>query len=137
MNAMKRAAACLALLALSGCGPQVEDEPLDFSDPQTIEESCRTWCEVDHSCCSTTLSDGAECGSWTATEATCITECTAADSEFSFNDECRDDYYTNIACASDLTCEEYVEYWKEEPGHRCEEEKKGRREMLNKGCFGM
>ena len=134
MKTMKRAAACLVLLALSGCGPRVDEEPLDFSDPETIEESCESWCTVAHACCDPL--GQSECSPWKVTAEECITECIASESEFSFNAECRDDYYTNIACASELTCEEYVEYWKEEPGHECEEEKNGRREMLNKGCFG-
>jgi hypothetical protein len=136
MKAMKRGAACLALLALSGCGPRVVEDPLDFSDPQTIEESCRTWCEIDNLCCTPSLEDGFECSTWQVDEATCIAECISTQSEWDFSAECRDDYYSNIACASELSCEEYVEYWKEEPGHRCEEEKQGRREMLDKGCFG-
>jgi hypothetical protein len=137
MKTMKRAAACLVLLVLWGCGSLVDEEPLDFGDPETVEESCRTWCEVDHLCCTPSLEEGFECGTWRVEETQCFAECVASESEFSFNAECRDDYYANIACASELTCEEYVEYWKEEPGHRCEEEKEGRREMLNKGCFGM
>jgi len=136
MKAMKRAATFLVLFAISGCGARVGEEPLDFSDPQTVEESCRTWCEVDHLCCTPSLEEGFECSTWRVEEARCIDECIATENEFSFNEECRDDYYTNIACASELTCGEYVEYWKGTEGHICEAEKDARFEMLNKGCFG-
>ena len=136
MKTMKRAAACLVVVVLSGCGPRVDEEPLDFSDPGTVEESCRKWCEVDHSCCTPNLEKGVECSTWQVEEATCITECIGSEREWGFNEECRDDYYTNIACASELTCEEYVEYWKGTEGHVCEAEKEARFEMLNKGCFG-
>jgi hypothetical protein len=95
---MRRAAACLILMAVQGCGPQVGEEPLDFSDPQTIAV---------HG-----LSKNRG-----------VSECIASERDRSFNAGCRDDYYTNIASASDLTCDEDVECRKGSEGHGCEGEK--------------
>ncbi len=129
---MHRVVACLALLV--GCGPRVDEETPDFNEPQTIEDSCESWCMTAHACCDPL--GGSECSPWQLTEGECLAECIAAESDFSFNEECRDDYYANVACASELTCEEYVDYYKGEAGHECEAEKDARSEMLNKGCFG-
>ncbi len=63
-------------------------------------------------------------------------ESVESESEWDFNEECRDDFYANLHCAASLTCEEYIEYYRGTPGHACEAEKEARFEMVNKGCFG-
>ncbi len=129
---MHRVVACLVLLV--GCGPKVDEGNPNFSELETIEDSCESWCMTTHACCDPL--GGSECSPWQLTEDECLAECIAAESDFSFDEECRDDYYGNIACAAELTCEEYVDYYKGAAGHECQAEKDARFEMVNKGCFG-
>ncbi len=125
----------LLLTILGGCAPQVEEDPPDFGDEETVRSSCEAWCATDHLCCEPVGPDR-ECSTWKLDEATCIADCVGSQAEWSFTEECRDDFYANVHCAGALTCEEYVEYFDGTPGHACEAEKEARFEMVNKGCFG-
>ncbi|MCR9160854.1 MAG: hypothetical protein ACE37F_03530 [Nannocystaceae bacterium] len=130
----RRIQACWLLLLL-GCGPKVEDSAPDYSDAEVVRDACESVCMTGFACCD--LSGRPECFPMHGvTEEECVEDCVGSESEWGFSAECRDAYYANVDCASTLTCEEYVEYYKGTPGHVCEAEREARREMVEKGCFG-
>ena len=134
MKKMMKIGACLVLLTV-GCGPNVDETPPDFSDHEVVREACESMCMTGHACCDPLGTT--ECSPmYGLTEEECVSECVGSEAEWSFSEECRDDFYTNVDCASSLTCEEYIDYFKGTPGHECEEEREARREMVEKGCFG-
>ncbi|MCR9160853.1 MAG: hypothetical protein ACE37F_03535 [Nannocystaceae bacterium] len=123
---------CLLLL---GCGPTVEEEPPDYSDAEVVRDACEAMCMTGFACCDP--SGRPECTPmYGVTEEDCVERCVGSEAEWGYNAECRDAYYANVDCASTLTCEEYVDYYKGMPGHVCEAELEARFEMVNKGCFG-
>jgi len=133
---MKETAACLVVLVATACSPQVKEEPPDFSDAEVVRQACESMCATSHACCDPVSTESTVCSPmYGLTEEACVDECVGSDSEWNFNEECRDDFYTNIDCAAGLTCGEYVDYYKGTPGHVCEAEKNARFEMVNKGCF--